>query len=91
MLGVERVFFQSCVTVLMAMFRSVRYGLQLFMLNRGEQSEDLLVRSLVLIFLLSAAGCLCLRQLRDFCLLLVRQLHRLNELKCLFEAMNKAS
>jgi hypothetical protein len=45
----------------------------------------------VLIFLLSAAGCLCLRQLRDFCLLLVRQLHRLNELKCLFEAMNKAS
>ena len=47
------------------------------------------MRSLVLFSPLGATGRLRLGQLRDFCLLFVRQLHRLNELKGLFEAMDE--
>ena len=48
------------------------------------------MRSLVLLLLLGATGRLRRGLLRDFCLLVIRQLHRLDKLQGLFETMDEA-
>ena len=62
------------VLALMAVCRIIRYSLQRLLLIRSQKSEDLRVSRFVLVFLLSAACHLLLGELRDFCLLLIRQL-----------------
>ena len=52
----HRVFRRSRMTVLMAVFRVIRCGLQLLALIGCQESEDLLVVSLVLFFRLGATG-----------------------------------
>ena len=49
-LGMRHVFPRSHMTVLMTVARAIRRGLQLLVLIRCEEGEDLLVRSLVLFF-----------------------------------------
>jgi len=61
------------VLALMAVCRIIRYSLQRLLLIRSQKSEDLRVSRFVLVFLLSAACHLLLGELRDFCLLLIRQ------------------
>ena len=73
--GMHRMFLVSHVTVLVAVFRVIRGGLQRLPLIRGEESEDLLVVSLVLLLRLGAPGRLRVGEMRDFCLLVIRQLH----------------
>ena len=89
--GMHGVFRGSRMAVLMAMCRVICRRLQLLALIGCQQSKDLLVVSLVLFLRFGATGRLHLGKLRDFCLLLVRQLQGLDELQGLLEAMNEAS
>jgi hypothetical protein len=61
------------VLALMAVCRIIRYSLQRLLLIRSQKSKDLRVGRFVLVFLFCATGHLFFGELRDFCLLLVRQ------------------
>ena len=86
--GVDRVALGSHRALFVAVARFIRRRLQRLALVGGEERQDLLVVRPMLFPSLGATGRLRRGELGDFCLLVVRQLHRLDELQGLFEAMH---
>ena len=77
------------MTVRLAVRLVIRRGPERLLLFRGEEGEDLRVGRLMLLICFGATGRLRRGELRDLGHLVVRQLHRIDELHRHFEAMDE--